>query len=75
MNTGTVVRYNNGRGIGAIPAESVGKVVRTDPNIGWPVVYFPWTHGPYSEFACSPSTLTEVPVTELSERERFALGV
>lgn len=75
LTPGTIVRYDNGRGTGPAGPGSIGKVTRTDSAIGWPVVYFPWTHGPYSEYACSPSTLTVVDVATLTDREHWALGV
>lgn len=76
LTTGTVVRYDNGRGTGpAAGTEQLGKIVRTDSAIGWPVVYFPDAWGPYSEFACMPSTLTAVDASALSPRMRRALGV
>ncbi len=71
---GTVVRYT--LDTVSVPRDAVGKIVRHDTGRSeWPVVYFPYVSGPYSEFAVPPRHLDAVDPLTLPTRVRDALGV
>lgn len=76
ITPGTIVRYDNGRGIGPAGPGALGKIMPGRNVLGWAVVYFPFdTWGPHSTYACNPAHLTPVPVDTLTDREHWAFGV